>query len=1506
MTPFTFADMHNMVAFLSKSDESTGFDQIVDFLNAHTIYYALVVNLTIYVSCIKKLWALTPIKKVNDVVQLRSLIDGKKVVVIERMHLKRGKIEAINADEDITLVDVETQVDINAKLQGRLDQQDVSAATKDVNATEPTVFDDEEVTITMAHTLIKMKAEKAKLFDEQIAQRLHDEEIKKATAREKQEKDDLERAQVLQKHYKDKEENIDWNTVADQIQEKHLNNIKKYQSLKRKLVSIAQARKNIIIHLKNMVGYKMEHFSGMTYDKVRPIFEREYKKVQTLFKTDKDVEEHIKKRVAKETLLQESFKKLKTVEVSGSESTQETPTNDPIEISEEDVQNMLEMIQVSEFKVEALQVKVGGITEAYQSFREMLKGFDREDLVAFWRLVKEKFSTAVHREDKEKTLWVELKTLFKPDADGSFMEASKRRNDVKARTTLLLALPDEHQLIFSKYKMAQELWAAILKTFGGNEATKKTKKNLLKQPYGNFKAEGKETLEQTFNRLQAIVSQLEFMDMEIEQDDLNQKLLTSLSPKWLMHTIVWRNISDLDTMSLDDLYNHLKVYEPEVQKKSDSQKMEFISSSKNSSGNEEDNTAGVPTASTQINEDDIEEVDIKWNMALLSMRADRYWKKTWKKISIQGTDVAGFDKSKVECFNLHKLGHIARECRAPRSQNRGRRDNYRQWSKVEEQAPKALMAIDGVGWDWSFIENEEENHALVADEEAPTEFALMAKTSADSKVEGRLVEFKNQEIKVCEKIRVLEFNIEGKTNRIKYLTKELENLKNEKEGLESKLTGLPEFADDTITNYTRPSPSVESNLNDLQNNSSSAFENGESTGGTLSKLKIKFIRPADTPTVVKTNKVETAKKFPTGNTKFSTADLDNKGKAGNSQNHIEFKNVYFVCAKEQSKPDETSGILRNFITEIENLKELRVKIIRCDNRGEFRNKEMNDFCSKKGIKREFSNARTPQQNRVAERRNMTLIEVARTMVLVNKSQNKTPYELFNGRTHAIRFFKPFGYHVMNLNTLDNLGKFEAKGDKGIKEATGQDVKKDVSSLRYIVLLNWFHEAHLESSTSNAQDTCSADAPESSGNSNPTATLTNPLANHIETLAVETPIPTVLKNKKDKRGIVIKNKARLVAQGHTQKEGIDYNEVFAPIARTEAIRLFLAYASFMGFTVYQMDMKSAFLYGTIDEEVYVMQPPEFQDLEFPAKAYKVEKAMYGLHQAPRAWYDTLSKYLLTNGFQKGDILKKFRYLNVRSTNTPKDKENPWGKDRTGKDVDLHHYRSMTGSLMYLTSSRLDIMFVVCACARHQVTPKECHLHEVRRIFRYLKGHPKLGLWYPKKSPFDLVAYSDSDYYGAFQDRKSTTGGCHFLSRRLISWQCKKQTVMATSKIEAEYVAAASCYGQVLWIQNHLLDYGYNFMNTKIYIDNNSAIYIVKNPVYHSKAKHIEIRHHFIRDCFEKKLISVDHIHTDENIADLLTKPFDAGRFQYLVVFRSFIKQDNKMKNKKNKILPQVLN
>nr|GEX19465.1 putative ribonuclease H-like domain-containing protein [Tanacetum cinerariifolium] len=288
---------------------------------------------------------------------------------------------------------------------------------------------------------------------------------------------------------------------------------------------------------------------------------------------------------------------------------------------------------------------------------------------------------------------------------------------------------------------------------------------------------------------------------------------------------------------------------------------------------------------------------------------------------------------------------------------------------------------------------------------------------------------------------------------------------------------------------------------------------------------------------------------------------------------------------------------------------------------------------------------------------------------------------------------------------------------------------------------------------------------------------------------------------------------------------------------------------------------------------------FEDPEYLDKVYKVVKALYGLHQAPRACQDK----------NVAEILRKFRLSEGKSASTSIDVEKPLLKDSDGEDVNVHTYRSMIGSLMYLTFSRPDIVFAVCTCARFQVTPKISHLNVVKRIFRYLKGKPFLGLWYPKNSPFDLVAYSDSDYAGASLDRKSTTRGCQFLGCRLISWQCKKQTVVATSSTEAEYVAAASGCAQVLWMQNQLLEYEYNFMHTVIYIDNSSTICLIKNPVLHSKTKHIEIRHHFIRDCNEKKLIQVVKIPTENNFTDLLTKAFDVGRFQYLVAMMLYSSQ-----------------
>nr|GEU64283.1 putative ribonuclease H-like domain-containing protein [Tanacetum cinerariifolium] len=555
---------------------------------------------------------------------------------------------------------------------------------------------------------------------------------------------------------------------------------------------------------------------------------------------------------------------------------------------------------------------------------------------------------------------------------------------------------------------------------------------------------------------------------------------------------------------------------------------------------------------------------------------------------------------------------------------------------------------------------------------------------------------------------------------------------------------------------------------------------------------------------------------------FANATLDESNLWHRRLGHINFKTM------------------NTLVKGLENQLSLKVKVIRSDNGTEFKNNDLNQFCGMKGIKREFSVPRTPQQKGIAKRKNRTLIEAARTMladsllpipfwaeavntacyvqnrVLVTKPQNKTPYELLHGRTLSISFMRPFGYHVTILNTLDSLGKFDRKVDEGFlvgysntdgdaafdekepefegkkpesevnvspsssaqsnkhddktkREAKG---KSPVESLtRYRNLSAEFEDFSDNSiNEDNAADTSQLpDDPNMPELKDITYSDDEDDVgaeadfNNLETSITVSPIPTTRVYKdhhKNLRGYIKllkiqvglklcrrsffnskckRNKAQLVAQGHTHEEGIDYKEVFAPVARIEAIRLFLAYASFMGFMMYQMNVKSAFLYGTIKEEVYVCQPPGFKDPDYPDKVYKVVKALYGLHQALRAWYETLANYLLENGFQrgkidqtlfiksqKGDILlvqiyvddivfgstnkylckafeklmkDKFQmssmgeltfFLDGKSASTPIDTDKPLLKNPDGEDVDVHTYRSMIGSLMYLTSSRPDIM------------------------------------------------------------------------------------------------------------------------------------------------------------------------------------------------------------------------
>ncbi|GJY46978.1 putative ribonuclease H-like domain-containing protein [Tanacetum coccineum] len=1811
-------------------------------------------------------------------------------------------------------------------------------------------------------------------------------------------------------------------------------------------------------------------------------------------------------------------------------------------------------------------------------------------------------------------------------------EKTNKKNDVKARGLLLMALPNEHQLIFSQYPDAKSIFATIETRFGGNAATKKTQKTLLKQQYENFSATSAKSLDSIFNRLQKIVSRLAILGVIIAQEDLNLKFLNSLPPEWNTHVVVWMNKPEVETMSIDVLYNNFKIVEQKVKKtvgtSSGGQNLAFMTTSSSSSTNDantacsqvsaaspsvniaslqvctasvSDNTVYAfmvenPNGSNvlhqdleQIHEDDLEAMDLKWQLSLLSVRANKYYQRTSKNIFINANDIAGYDKSKVECYNYHKLGHFARECRAPRSKEGQFRnqDNTRKQGNNEDTS-KAMLAIDGVGFDWSDMAEEQiqTNMVLMAflDSEVyidktcsktclknyktlkkqyddllaklhQTEFKASTYKRGIDNVEAQLVTYRKNEVLFSEEVDVLKREVGCKQYEINMLKTEFEKVKQEKDGIGLKIekfdkaskyldqllgsqitdkskkglgynavppphpliyntpnkldlsySSLDEFKEPEFKCYGPENSKQESNVvcekesdNSKENSNKSlvkeqvsqdknSFVEGyePNTSKSVSKVepkkvrkndgapiikdwvsddeeqdeskpksekkiviptaaKIEFVKPKNHEKPVKKsvryaemyisqspmgnqrnwngqksnqlgkdfvmynkacyiygsinhlqinchnhqrrgivyrnnyNRVDAKNTHPnvlrnmspkavllnTGLTPLNTVRpvntahpktvvdsaksktyflkqaqstakrpfykqtilirrslheakrhyytrrhnavkrhnyidsaslafkrhnyIDARGRSksvmawvpkgiyfpysfvqGKPQHddkgfvnsrysrhmtgniaylsdfkqfdggyvafgggayggkitgkgtletdnldfedvyfvnelkfnlfsvsqmcdkknyilftdteclvlslnfklpdenqillkiprkdnmysfdmknivpkesltclvakaildesmlwhrrlgHINFKNInklvkdnlvrglptkhfendqtYVACLKGKqhrasskskvlnpiTKPlfmlhmdlfsptfDKTSEILKRFIKEIENLVDKKVKIIRSDNGKEFKNKVMDDFCREKGIKREYSVARTPQKNGVAERRNRTLIEVARTMladsklpttfwaeavstacyvqnrVLVVKPHNKTSYELFRGfkpgffvgYSLSSKTFRVYNTRTKRVEENLHIGFLE---NKPMIEGTGPkwlfDIDSLTQSMNYVpVIASIVSNDSASTSEENNQDcivmpirkdisyfdspTKDVDNGEpktaddaqkqvedslnnenteqerfvddsSTKDVNAVGQQVNTVSPDVNTdslklnvvgLSVSTASPNEEDNIEEEPEVDLENitnsyivpttpntrihkdhpidnwiepasiakalsdsswveamqeellqfklqQVWLVAQGHRQEEGIDYEEVFAHVARIEAIRLFLAYASFMG----------------------------FKDPDHPNKVYKVVKALYGLHQVPRAWYETLANCLLSNRFkrgkidhtlfikkQKGDIwlvqvnvddiifgstnkelcigfeklmkdkfqmssmgeltfflglqvqqkedgilishdkyvaeiLKKFNYSDVKSASTPVDLEKPLVKDGDADNVDVHLYRSMIGSLMYLTASRPYIMFAVCACARFQVTPKTSHLLAVKRIFRYLKDKPTLSLWYSRDSPFELVAYTDSDYAGATLDRKSTTGGCQFLGNRLISWQCKKQTVVATSTTEAEYVAVANCCGQVLWIQNQLVDYGYNFINNVINIDNNSTICIIENPVQHSKTKHIEIRHHFIRDCNTKKLIQMVKIHTDLNVADLLIKGFDAGRFQYLVL------------------------
>nr|GEU41477.1 hypothetical protein [Tanacetum cinerariifolium] len=1209
----------------------------------------------------------------------------------------------------------------------------------------------------------------------------------------------------------------------------------------------------------------------------------------------------------------------------------------------------------------------------------------------------------------------------KPVAPTTAEQKLARKNELKAHGTLLMALPDKHQLKFNSHKHAKTLMEAIEKRFGGNTKTKKVQKTLLKQQYENFTSSSSESLDQIHDRLQKLVSQLEIHGVSLSQE-VNLKFLRSLPSEWKIHTLIWRNKDDLDEQSLDDLFNCLKIYEAEVKHSSSivsaaasvfavCAKMHVSSLPNIDSLSNAVIYSFFASQSTspqlgnedlkQINVDDLEEMDLRWQMAMLTMWARRFLQTTGINLSANGPTSLGFDMSKVECYNCHRKGYFARECRSPKDSRRNGVAEPQRWTiPVETSTSNALVSqCGGVGsYDWSYQAEESANFALIAfsasNSSSNTEVPSCSKAGSKayaqlhSQYDKLTDDFRKSYFDVisyqtesdCEswppsslydrlqpgggyhalspskpaqdlshtnrptapiiEDRVSDSEDESKTKSpqiIPSFVQSSEQVKTPRHSVQPVETSIPAatpkptcpkpvsvvvpkimvtqptLAHPIVTKSKSPirryitrsqSPNTNNSpprvtavqapvvsvaqgmqgkwgnlqyaLKDkgvidsgcsrhMTGNMSYSYDfeelngryvtfGGNPKGGKIyGKGKIKtgkldfddvyFVKelkfnllsvsqmcdkknsvlftdverlvlspdiklPDESQVLLRVPRennmynVNLKNIVPSGDLTclFAEATIDESNLWHRRLAHINFKTinklvkgnlvrglstkvfendntcVAYKKGKQhrdscKTKPDETSPILKTFITGLENQLSLKVKVIRSDNGTEFKKNDLNQFCGMKGIKREFSVPRTPKQNGIAERKNRTLIEAARTMladsllpipfwaeavntacyvhnrVLVTKPHNKIPYELLHGRTPNTAFdgkehdFDAKKHESKVILSPSSSAQSRKQDDKTKKEAKGKSHVKSFTGYRD---LSAEFEGFSDNS-SNEVNTAGTIVPTVGQNS---SNSTNPFSDVRPSNTTASPTHG--------KSLFIDASQLFDDPDMPKLEDITYfddeNDVGAE-ADFNNLETSITVSPIPTIRIHK-DHHVSQIIGDLSSTTQtrsmtrVVKDQGGLSQMFNDDFYTCMFACFVLHEESKRVKQKKDIIFTSQDKYVAKILRKFGLTEGKSASTPIDTEKPLLKDP-----------------------------------------------DVKRIFRYLKCKPHLGLWYPKDSPFDLVAYSDSDYAGASLDRKSKTGGCQFLGCRLISWQCKKQTVVATSSIEPEYVAAASCYAQV---------------------------------------------------------------------------------------------------------------
>ena len=761
-----------------------------------------------------------------------------------------------------------------------------------------------------------------------------------------------------------------------------------------------------------------------------------------------------------------------------------------------------------------------------------------------------------------------------------------------------------------------------------------------------------------------------------------------------------------------------------------------------------------------------------------------------------------------------------------------------------------------------------------------------------------------------------------------------------------------------------------------------------------------------------------------------------------------------------------------------------IKCLRTDRGGEFNSDEFKEYCAVNGIKRQLTAAYTPQQNGVAERKNRTVMNMVRSLLIEKNVPRRfwaeavnwafyvlnrcptvsvkeiTPEEAWCGMKPSVKHFRIFGC-IAHVHVPDaRRTKLEDKSTCCVLFGESEESKAyrlyDPTSKKIIVSRDvvfeedgqwdWkrgteddnIFDVEWEDNTSEKEEqTTAVNEDDNIGGGSDDGNAGNAVSpviaarnrrvpgwmdnyvsgeglsdeesqdeeqthlvlfTHVTTTdptsfyeavkdekwraAMDIEISSIEKNKTwdlmelpagarkigvkwvyktklNELGEVQKYKARLVAKGYAQEYGIDYKEVYAPVARMDTVRMILALAAQRGWCVFQLDVKSAFLHGKLAESVYVEQPKGYEIKDEEHKVYKLNKALYGLKQAPRAWFSRIESYFKKEGFKKEDseqtlftkveqgkyliislyvddliftgddermisdfkssmmrefemidlgkmryllgievmqfdggificqakyvvdVLRRFGMEHCNSVGNPMVPGIKISKDEHGDEMDGSLFKKMIGSLMYLTATRPDIMYAVSLLSRYMSRPTGVHYEAAKRILRYLQGTSKFGIFYKRNGNHELIGFTDSDYAGSLEDRRSTSGYIFILSGAAVAWSSRKQPIVTLSTTEAEFVAAAGSSCQAIWMQRVLKKIGYKGSETTlIFCDNSSTIKLSKNPVMHGKSKHIDVRYHFLRELVNDGIVQLQFCGTRHQIADILTKPLKLESFREL--------------------------